>query len=105
MINNAQSRTKDMQTRMEVAWNRERSEQKRLLTEAHYLAIDLQKQLKYRDDEHLQEKRVLLDQLKRLRNQLDEEQISRREQLSQVCTHVWYAYQDALDTSLCNIVH
>jgi hypothetical protein len=54
MINNAQSRTKDMQTRMEVAWNRERSEQKRLLTEAHYLAIDLQKQLKYRDDEHLQ---------------------------------------------------
>ncbi|CAC5380446.1 unnamed protein product [Mytilus coruscus] len=82
MINNAQSRTKDMQSRMEVAWNRERAEQKRLLSEAHNLAMDLQQQLKSRDDERLHEKRALLEQLKVLRKQLDDEQINHREQQS-----------------------
>lgn len=87
MINNAQSRTKDMQSRMEVAWNKERAEQKRLLEEAHGLAMDLQRQLKSRDEDHMQEKRILLDQLKLLRKQLDEEQISHREQLSKVTVY------------------
>ncbi|VDI00770.1 Hypothetical predicted protein [Mytilus galloprovincialis] len=94
MINNAQSRTKDMQSRMEVAWNRERAEQKRLLSEAHNLAMDLQQQLKGRDDERLHEKRALLEQLRVLRKQLDEEQINHREQQSKSGTR---------DEQLCDL--
>ena len=38
----AQSKRKDMQYRMEVTWEKERDEQKRLLKEAHDLTLDLQ---------------------------------------------------------------
>ena len=38
----AQSKSKDMQYRMEVTWEKERDEQKRLLKEAHDLTLDLQ---------------------------------------------------------------
>ena len=38
----AQSKSKDVQYNMEVAWEKERKEQKRLLNEAHALAMDLQ---------------------------------------------------------------
>jgi len=37
-----QSRSQDVQARMEIAWSRERDDQKRLLDEAHRLAVDLQ---------------------------------------------------------------
>lgn len=73
-----------MQSRMEVAWESERAEQKRLLNEAHELAMDLQRQLKCRDDEHSRERRALLEQLKKLRKELDEEQMLREKRLKQV---------------------
>jgi len=87
MVTQAQDRTKDMQNRMEVAWERERSEQKRLLAEAHGLALDLQSQLKARDNEYARDRRMLLDQLKRLRTEIDEEQLCRDSRLSEVCTN------------------
>ena len=74
-----------MQSRMEVAWESERGEQKRLLKEAHELAMDLQRQLKCRDDEHSRERKVLLEQLKKLRKELDEEQLMREKRINQVC--------------------
>lgn len=80
----SQYRTKDMQSRMEVAWESERAEQKRLLNEAHELAMDLQRQLKCRDDEHSRERKALLEQLKKLRKELDEEQMLREKRLKQV---------------------
>nr|XP_034302400.1 myosin-9-like [Crassostrea gigas] len=82
----SQYRTKDMQSRMEVAWESERAEQKRLLNEAHELAMDLQRQLKCRDDEHSRERRALLEQLKKLRKELDEEQMLREKRLKQIET-------------------
>ena len=44
-------------------WEKERNEQKRLLTEAHNLAVDLQQQLKSRDEVHSKEKKHLLNRL------------------------------------------
>ncbi|XP_060067409.1 uncharacterized protein LOC132547643 isoform X1 [Ylistrum balloti] len=77
MISQAQNRTKNMQNRMEVAWEQERSEQKRLLAEAHALALDLQSQLKARDEEYVKERKMLIEQLRRMRTEIDEEQLSR----------------------------
>ncbi|KAJ8322162.1 hypothetical protein KUTeg_000633 [Tegillarca granosa] len=73
LVTQAQTRTKDMQTRMEVAWETERAEQKRLLSEAHSLALDLQRQLRSRDEEYARERRALIEQLKKLRTDLDNE--------------------------------
>ncbi|XP_021343412.1 golgin subfamily A member 4-like isoform X3 [Mizuhopecten yessoensis] len=77
MVSQAQNRTKNMQNRMEVAWEQERSEQKRLLAEAHSLALDLQSQLKARDEEYVRERKMLIEQLRRMRTEIDEEQLSR----------------------------
>ncbi|XP_052250522.1 myosin-11-like isoform X2 [Dreissena polymorpha] len=68
----AQSRSKDTQYRMEIAWEKERAEQKRLLTEAHQLAMDLQEQLQRRDEEHARERRNLLDQLESHQTELED---------------------------------
>lgn len=38
----AQSKSKDVQFKMEVTWEKERAEHKRLLEEAQRLALDLQ---------------------------------------------------------------
>lgn len=42
MFIHAQSKNQNVQYNMEVAWEKERREQKRLLSEAHALAMDLQ---------------------------------------------------------------
>ena len=42
MFIQAQSKSKDMQYRMEITWGKEREDQTRLLREAHDLTMDLQ---------------------------------------------------------------
>ena len=42
MFIQAQSKSKDMQYRMEITWGKEREDQTRLLKEAHDLTMDLQ---------------------------------------------------------------
>ncbi|XP_046343602.1 trichohyalin-like isoform X2 [Haliotis rufescens] len=63
LTSRAQTKAKDIHSHMELAWEKERTEQKRLLEEAHNLALDLQQQLKSRDEEYSKERRVLLQQL------------------------------------------
>ncbi|KAK6168105.1 hypothetical protein SNE40_021998 [Patella caerulea] len=58
-----QSKVRDKQSSMETTWEKERSEQKRLLTEAHSLALDLQQQIKARDAEFSTNRRDLLKQV------------------------------------------
>ncbi|KAK3610093.1 hypothetical protein CHS0354_032188 [Potamilus streckersoni] len=71
----AQSKCKsqDIQHRVESTWEKERAEQKRLLMEAHDLAIDLQKQLEERDQAFAEERRKLLVEIEAHRKQYDTE--------------------------------
>ncbi|KAK3088191.1 hypothetical protein FSP39_015959 [Pinctada imbricata] len=79
-----QSRTKDMQSRMETAWESERNEQRRLLNEAHSLALELQRSIRTREEEFAQERKALLEQMKRMRKELDEEQLGRQEKKDKI---------------------
>ena len=84
-----ETRTKDMQSRMEVAWESERNEQRRLLNEAHALVLDLQRSIRSRDEEFSREKKALLEQMRRLRKELDDEQLGRQAKLDKV-VYLWY---------------
>ncbi|KAL4217860.1 hypothetical protein ACF0H5_022599 [Mactra antiquata] len=82
----AQSKSKDVQYRMEVAWEKERAEQKRLLNEAHTVAMDLQEQLSRRDEENAREKKNLLEQMEKHRKDYDEEKMSREKMSLEINT-------------------
>lgn len=58
-----QNRAKDIQVNMGITWEKERKEQKRLLAEAHTLALDLQEQLRSRDEAFAHERKELLRQM------------------------------------------
>lgn len=64
----AQARTRDVQSKLEVTWEKERAEQKRLLIEAHNLALDLQQQLRSRDE-------ASANELKELEMRFDQERL------------------------------
>ncbi|XP_041360782.1 interaptin-like [Gigantopelta aegis] len=56
------SRAQTRVSSMETAWEKEREEQKRLLIKAHNLALDLQEQLKSRDEAFSHERKELVKQ-------------------------------------------
>jgi len=58
-----QERSKDIQVNMGMAWDKERREQRRLLQEAHTLALDLQEQLRSRDEGFAHERKELVRQM------------------------------------------
>jgi len=63
MTSRQQTRSKDIQVNMGLAWDKERREQRRLLEEAHTLALDLQEQLRARDEAFAHERKELLRQM------------------------------------------
>ncbi|KAL3891792.1 hypothetical protein ACJMK2_004039 [Sinanodonta woodiana] len=71
----AQSKCKsqDIQHRVESTWENERAEQKRLLMEAHKLAIDLQKQMEERDQAFAEEKRKMREEIGAYRKKYETE--------------------------------
>ncbi|XP_046569804.1 COP1-interactive protein 1-like isoform X2 [Haliotis rubra] len=77
LTSRAQTKAKDIHSHMELAWEKERGEQKRLLEDAHNLALDLQQQLKSRDEEYSQERRDLLQQLEVERQAFNKEKRER----------------------------
>ncbi|KAL5014691.1 hypothetical protein ScPMuIL_008961 [Solemya velum] len=68
-----QSRNKDMQYHTEISWDKERNEQKRLLAEAHDVALTLQQQLHARDENYFHERSELINQSKSDKMELDKE--------------------------------
>ncbi|XP_055872478.1 microtubule-associated protein futsch-like isoform X2 [Biomphalaria glabrata] len=58
-----QERSKDIQVNMGMAWEKERREQRRLLGEAHTLALDLQEQLRAREETAAHERKELIRQM------------------------------------------
>ncbi|KAK3766362.1 hypothetical protein RRG08_044547 [Elysia crispata] len=58
-----EGRSKDIQVNMGLAWEKERGEQRRLLQEAHTLALDLQEQLRTRDEASAHDRKELVCQL------------------------------------------
>ncbi|CAG5116678.1 unnamed protein product, partial [Candidula unifasciata] len=68
-----QERSKDIQVNMGMAWEKERREQRRLLAEAHTLALDLQEQLRSRDEAFAHERKELLHQMENERITLTKE--------------------------------
>ncbi|XP_059146246.1 trichohyalin-like isoform X2 [Physella acuta] len=58
-----QERSKDIQVNMGMAWEKERREQRRLLGEAHTLALDLQEQLRSREETSAHERKELIRQM------------------------------------------
>ncbi|CAL1537257.1 unnamed protein product, partial [Lymnaea stagnalis] len=58
-----QERSKDIQVNMGMAWEKERREQRRILAEAHTLALDLQEQLRSREETSSHERKELIRQM------------------------------------------
>ncbi|XP_067666411.1 uncharacterized protein [Haliotis asinina] len=77
LTSRAQTKAKDIHSHMELAWEKERVEQKRLLEDAHNLALDLQQQLKSRDEEYNEERRDLLQRLEVERQAFNKEKRER----------------------------
>jgi MICOS complex subunit MIC60 len=89
-----------MRTRIELAWQKEREEQHRLLQETSTLARDLRQTLfeveRERDKERLEAKRKQ-DQLKKM---MDEELEENRKKI----TEVKYQYSHLKETYICLVV-
>ncbi|GFN85420.1 sporulation-specific protein 15-like isoform x2, partial [Plakobranchus ocellatus] len=58
-----EERSKDIQVNMGLAWEKERGEQRRILQEAHTLALDLQEQLRTRDEASAHDRKELLREM------------------------------------------
>ncbi|RUS71400.1 hypothetical protein EGW08_020841, partial [Elysia chlorotica] len=65
-----ETRCKDIQVNMGLAWEKERGEQRRLLQEAHTLALDLQEQLRTREEASAHDRKELSRQLEAERQSL-----------------------------------
>ncbi|GFS20264.1 coiled-coil domain-containing protein 165 [Elysia marginata] len=65
-----EDRSKDIQVNMGLAWEKERGEQRRLLQEAHTLALDLQEQLRTRDEASSHDRKELVRELETERQNL-----------------------------------
>lgn len=96
LTSRAQTKAKDIHSHMELAWEKERTEQKRLLEEAHNLALDLQQQLKSRDEEYSKERRVLLQQLEVERQAYNKEKRERDIAMAEVIF-----YDEVLSVTKC----
>ena len=80
----AQTRAKDLASNMETAWENERDEQKRLLIKAHNLALDLQEQLKSRDEAFSRERKELVKQFEGERQKWSQERKDKDRKISEV---------------------
>ena len=69
---------------LETAWAKERAQQQRLLSEAHGLALDLQKQLTSRNQQAEQNQRHLADQLEAGKKAWDRDRKEMQKQIAEV---------------------
>ncbi|XP_029633282.1 protein CROWDED NUCLEI 4 [Octopus sinensis] len=87
-------------------WEKERSEQKRLLTEAHNLAMDLQQQLKTRDEAYSKERKQLMNRLESERDTWEKKKIELEKKLAALessgrqLDELKIKYQDLEDTTV-----
>ncbi|GAB1599791.1 uncharacterized protein LOC106879862 [Argonauta hians] len=94
------------ETMSKKLWEKERSEQKRLLTEAHNLAMDLQQQLKTRDEAYSKERKQLLNRLEIEREAWDKKRIELEKNLAELessgrqLEELKRKYQDLQDTNV-----
>ncbi|XP_070208370.1 uncharacterized protein [Littorina saxatilis] len=69
---------------LETAWAKERAEQQRLLTEAHALALDLQKQLTSRNQQTQESQRRLAEKVDTERKAWDKERKEKEKQVAEL---------------------